>query len=115
MKDELIYLKIETNEQLEKEVNDMISKGWRVDSIKIIDKYEVKMTKFSQKDQFTTFIPMLGYLEKRMLMQICKELGHTNYSNKTKIELIHEIEHYKKSYIISIYNKITKKNVEYYE
>lgn len=103
-------LKIETNEQLEKEINEMISKGWQVDSIKIIDKFEVKMTKFSGNVQYSSSVPLLTYLEIRMLKLMCGRLGAKGYSNSSKSVLIAEIEKYKKSEIIEIYNELAKKN-----
>jgi len=102
-------LKIETGKQLEIQINEMISKGWVVDSIKIIDKFEVKMTKYSGNIQYESYVPLLIYLEIRMLKLMCGELGIMGYSGKSKAVLISKIEKYKKSEIIKIYNKLTKK------
>ena len=103
-------LKIKINEKEINVVNEMIENGWVVDSVNFINKIEIKMTKYSGEIQYESYVPLLIYLEIRMLKLMCGKLGIMGYSDKSKAVLISEIEKYKKSEIIKIYNELTKKH-----
>lgn len=97
-----------TNEELERQINDLISRGWVVDSIKLINNFEVKLTKYSGEVQYSSSIPLLVHLNIKTLKSICSELNIKNYTKMQKNEMIGSIEKYKKNIVIKIYENLTK-------
>ena len=102
-------LNITGRKKFESQVNNLISKGWKVQCIHTSDSFKVKLIRESNYGYKLSKIPILNSLSSVMLRKIASRLGIKRYTTYQKNILITEIENYKTGYVMDIYNELTNK------
>lgn len=101
----------------EKDINNKIDelrlKGWMIDNIEKYEYYKIKLTRMSN---FITYknsdkIPFLRTLRRPMIINICNDFK-IKVGKRSINELIFEIEKYKKSAVMEVYENIVNKDIE---
>jgi len=102
-------INITGRQQLDIQVNELISEGWQITSIHTSDAFQVKMIKESEYGFRNRHgkIPILGILSKVMLCKIAGKLKIEGYTKDRIDVLIKRIEGYKTGYVIKIYEDLT--------